>query len=136
MTEADLTSQIVGMMEIFYIAGSTAFAVISAYIIALYYFLHRSPWLMKFVAFSFFTLTLFYLGASTYGAVRHYTAVLKALEELRAREGLSPLGNMALEPMADTVTAYSTTAAGIVFIGVWISLAYLTFLHRWRMESY
>lgn len=136
MTEADLTSQIVGMMEIFYIAGSTAFGVISAYIIALYYFLHRSPWLLKIGAFSFFTLTLFYLGASTYGAVRHYTAVLKALEELQAREGLSALGNMALEPMADAVTAYSTNAAGIVFIGVWLSLTHLTFLHRWHREDH
>lgn len=134
MTEADLTQQIVGMMEIFYIAGSTSFAVISAYIVALYYFLHRSPWLLKFGAFAFFTLSLFYLLVSTYGAVRHYTAVLKALEELQAREGLSALGNMALEPTADAVTAWSTTAAGIVFVGLWVALVYLTFLHRWRED--
>jgi hypothetical protein len=132
MTEADLTSQIVGMMEVFYIAGSITFSVISAYIIALYYFLHRSPWVMKIGAFSFFTLTLFYLGMSTYGAVRHYDGLLKALEELRTHEGLSALGNMALEPMADSVATYSQSVAAVVIIGLWITLAYLTFLHRWR----
>ena len=131
VTEADLTGQIVAMMEIFYLAGATTFTVISAYIVALYYFLNQSPVLMRVGAFSFFTLALAFLGISTYGAVRHYTGVLKALDELAAREPLSALGNMALESTASAVANWSVAAAGAVFVGLWLSLTYLTFVHRW-----
>ena len=137
MTEADITSQIVSLMDLTLTGVGVVFSIVSAYVVALYYFLHRAPILLRLTAFLFFTLIVVFLGLFTAGVFDHGTALHAALEEIAAQGMLSPVGK--------AVLARSTVGGGMIdtslqlvvwagFASVYISFAYLTFLHRWKTD--
>jgi len=131
MTEAELTSQILTMTELFFTGISVVFSVVSAYIVGLYWFLRKAGWLMKLIGFSFFSLVIALLVVAGFGATRHAHGLNLALVDLGEKVNLSSLGSMAIEQTAQGV--YNLTASGLALMSllIYFGLAYLTFFYKW-----
>ena len=135
MTEADFTEQIVMTMELFLLGVSVLFTLMSAYVVALYFFLRRAGIALRVWAFAFLSFTIALLGVYSVGANRHNIGLRRGLEDLAAREGLSPLGTMAIEAQADLVNSVTIQSLWVIGLALYAALAYLTFLHRWPEEA-
>ena len=139
MTEADIANQIIQMMGLTLQGMGIAFTIVSAYVVALYYFLYRAPVILKVGSFLFFTLIAALFVFFMLGAFDHGAAIERALQDLAQKGPLSPIGQAALtrgnlgtssidEKLRLTIEA----AFGLVYL----SLFYLTFFHRWTHADY
>jgi hypothetical protein len=137
MTEADLMQQTSDLMELTVEGIGVVFSIVSAYIVALYYFLHRAPAVMKLGGFLFFSLIVGLLVIFTAGAFDHAAAIHSALAELAAKGALSPVGMAALARggVAGGVDAALKMIIWICFALVYLALSYLTFFSRWRSDQ-
>ena len=132
MTEAELTEQLLAANEQIYLAISVWFTVVSAYLLGLYWFLHKSSLIMRLEAFFMFSLVLAFLAVTTFGLARHSTGINLALEQLALTTELSPLGKMAIEGTAKGVYLVLTRGAFVITGAIYAGLIYLTFFHRWE----
>jgi hypothetical protein len=136
MTEADITGQLVQMMDMTINGTGLFFSMISAYIVAIFFFLHRAPVIMKLVGFLFFSLAAAFLMLFMRGTFDHSHALQAALVELSQRGDLSPVGKAAMargigaEGIDATIQQVMFGALGLVYL----TLFYLTFLHRWKHD--
>jgi hypothetical protein len=136
MTEADITQQIVMMMDLTINGTAVFFSMISAYIVALFFFIHRAPFALKFVAFLFFTLACAFLMLFMRGTFDHAHALQDALVELSKQGALSPVGKAAIARGIDAGNIDATLqqvmwgALGFVYL----ALLYLTFIRRWKLD--
>jgi hypothetical protein len=139
MTEADIASQLIQMMSLTLQGMGVVFSIVSAYVVALYYFLYRAPLILKLGSFLFFTLIMALLVFFTLGAFDHGAAIERTLAELAQKGPLSPIGQAALARgnlgtgSIDEKLRWSIEAA---FGLVYLSLFYLTFFHRWAHADY
>lgn len=131
MTEAELTEQLLAANEQIYLAISVWFTVISAYILGLYWFLHKSSLLLRLEAFFVFTLVLGFLAVTSFGLARHSIGINLALSELSQTTELSALGKMAIEGTAKNVYTVLTQGSFVIAAIVYLGLFYMTFFHRW-----
>jgi hypothetical protein len=137
MTEADITGQIVQMMNLTISGISVFVTIVSAYIVAVFFFLHRAPIVLKLVAFLFFTLAVAFLMLFMRGSFDHAHALQAALVELNQNGGLSPVGRAALARGVGAAEGIDTTIQHVMWgaLGlVYVVLFYLTFLHRWKHD--
>jgi hypothetical protein len=114
------------------------FTIVSVYIGALHYFLRKAPFLMRLVAFAFFSGALAFLGITSIAVERTTSGVLHVLKGLTGREALPP-------PTNQYFGLDSFVASGDVSIGVWagwimtggiyLALLYLTFSYKPVVES-
>ena len=132
MTEAELTEQLLAANEQIYLAISVWFTVVSAYLIGLYWFIHKGSLLLRLEAFFMFTLVLIFLVVTSFGLVRHSTGINLALYELSQTTELTALGRMALENTAQGV--YNSLKYGsFIIVGlIYLGLFYLTFFYEWK----
>ena len=84
MSEAELADQITQMMSITLQGIGVVFSIVSAYVVALYYFLYRAPVVLKISGFVFFTLIGALLVFFMLGAFDHGAAINQALADLAA----------------------------------------------------
>lgn len=136
MTEADITSQLVQMMDMTINGTGLFVSMVSAYIVAIFFFLHRAPIIMKLVAFIFFSLAVAFLMLFMQGTFDHAHALQAALVELSHKTELSPVGKAAMargvgaEGIDQTIQQVMFGALGLVYF----TLIYLTFMHRWKND--
>ncbi len=131
MSEAELTEQLLAVNEQVYLAISVWFTVISAYILGLYWFLHKSGWLLKLEAFFMFSLVLGILGMASFGLARHSEGIILSLDALSKTTELSILGKMSLENTARGVTLVLTRGSFVIAGFIYFGLLYLTFFYAW-----
>jgi len=131
MNEADLTEQLLQITELLFTGTSVVFTIISAYIVGLYWFLHKTSWFMRLIVFSMFTMMMAILMVAGFGAFRHSEGITLALIELSKTEQLSPLGLMAIENTAQGVSDVVTTGSVIIAASLYAALFYLNFFYRW-----
>lgn len=134
MTEADLTEQLLQTTELLFIGASVFFTITSAYIIGLYWFLHKTGLLMRTMAFSMFTMIMVVLIVAGLGAFRHSAGITLALIELSKTEQLSPLGLMAIEQTAQGVFDVVTFGTIAISFAIYCALLYLNFFYRWEQK--
>jgi hypothetical protein len=136
MGEADLIQALVEALEVVLAIVSIYFSVVAAYVSALWFFLRRSPFLMKAVAWLIFTGALIFIALSIVGTERLTAGLFQALEALPERSVLPPAQNMymGLESTLAYHHEYAIIAGFIVAIAMYLCLFYLTFLHRWQEE--
>lgn len=134
MSEAEITEQMVMMMDLTLTGVSVFFSIISAYIVALFYFLNRAPFGLKVTAFAFFTLTMLFLAVFAAGTFSHAAALQRGLIDLAATSEISPVAGAAVENgVADrgvldrTIRSLTWMSMGLVYL----ALTYFTFFHRW-----
>lgn len=116
---------------------SIYFTVVSAYLAALYYFLHRAPFLMKLVAMLMLSGAFLFLGFSAMGIERLLSGLFFALEAIAPGDRLAaPPENAALlyfgaEALLVDAYRYAVWLGWGVAALVYLTMVYLTFLHRW-----
>ncbi len=131
MTEAEVIAAFATLGQAFLAGLQASFAIVSAYIIALYFFLGRAPLAMRIVAFGFFTSTLAVLGVYLAGAKAYGDGIAIELAEIQTRTTLSTLGRVVLWLMNDP-HAYALLYASLAIgLAAYITLFYLTFFYRW-----
>ena len=146
MTEGEVVEQLVGFTNILLTSVSLIFSVVSAYIVALNYFIGSSNFMARLGSFLFITLILAILVVTMMGAESTHAGLLARLAELDAQGQLTAAGKAALGNNATMVigplTGASYSIDSLIAIGTWIglgfvylALAYLTFLHRWTPDA-
>jgi hypothetical protein len=109
------------------------FSIVSVYIGALHYFLSRAPWLMRLVAFVFFSGAMVFLGITTVAVERTTSGVLNALRQLPDR-GAAPPPTELYFGLDRFVTAgdisIGVLAGWAMTLGIYLALAYLTFAYK------
>ncbi len=135
MTEAEITEQMVMMMDLTLVGVSVFFSIVSAYIVALFYFLNRAPFGLKLTAYAFFTMTMAFLAVFAANSFSHAAGLQLALIELSKTTDLSPIGEIAVRSGVADRTALDQAIRAISWAGmglVYATLTYFTFVHRWR----
>ena len=146
MSEGEVVEQLIGFTDILLVSVSLIFSVVSAYIVALNYFIGSSNFLARLGSFLFITLILGMLVAAMLGASSTHAGLIARLHELEAAgeltaAGRAPLANSAamfIDPFTGAGHSIDSiimlcTQVGLVF--VYLALAYLTFLHRWTPDA-
>ncbi len=135
MNEAEITEQMVLMMDLTLAGVSVLFSIVSAYIVALYFFLRDAPFGLKLIAFVLFSLTFAFLCIFAANCFSHSASLHAALVELGETAALSPVGRSAIEPRFIDRAALDETIQTITWTGMtlfYLALTYFTFLHNWR----
>jgi uncharacterized integral membrane protein len=145
MTEGEVVEQLVNFTEILLVGVSLIFSVVSAYVVALNYFIGSSNFPARFGSFTFITLVLGMLLAVMVGAASTHAGLISRLLELESEGQLTAAGRALL--------ANATTDTGITILNinqsvddfirmciwaglaiVYLALAYLTFVHHWSPD--
>ncbi len=140
MSEGEILERLVDFSELTLNGIGVFFTVISAYAAALYYFVNRSAFTGRLVAFVFFSVTLGILGLVFFGAAQLQAAMIATLAQMAQTAPLSPAGAAALANARALYGGLSTDAwlrwamlGG--FGAAYIALFYLTLLHNWRFDA-
>jgi hypothetical protein len=130
MKEPELINAFAALGQAFVTGLQASFTIVSAYIVALYFFLGRAPLLMKTVAFAFFTGTMLVLGLVMLGAITYADGIALALGQEGA--ALSVVGRAVID-MMDHPLAYLLLGMAIgIGAATYLTLFYLTFFYRWH----
>lgn len=146
MSEGEVVSELVEFTNILMVGVSLIFSIVSAYVVALNYFIGSSNLLARFGSFVFVTLILGMLMAVMAGAQTTHSGLIARLHELEAQGSLTAVGRAVLENATpewiSALTGNRYSIDGVVRACVWaglgfvyLSLAYLTFLHRWTPDA-
>jgi hypothetical protein len=147
MTEGEVVEQLVQFTNIVLVGVSLIFSIVSAYVVALNYFISTSDGMAKTGSFVFVTLVLAMLVVVMMGAQTTQAGLIARLHELEAQGDLTAAGRAVLANAtpewvgAITGNAYSIDDVVRTFIWVglafvYFALAYLTFLHRWTQDAF
>ena len=130
MTEAEISNQLLALAGISLSGVSVFFTLFSAYIVALYFFLHRAPFAMRAVVFVFLTLAFLYLAVLADGMSQHAMGLHRALADLAAARPVTAASRALLDGGDSNLSLRWMNIAGL---GVnYLGLLYLTFFYRWE----
>ena len=143
MSEGEAVGLLVEFTNIVLVGVSLIFSVVSAYIVALNYFIGSANLLARVGSFGFISLVLAMLMVLMAGAQTTQGGLIDRLRELEARGELTAAGRAVLAnaiPDIGIIASYSID--DIVKLCIWIgfgfvylALGYLTFLHRWTPDA-
>ena len=134
MTEGEVMEQIVGYMSLLLLGVSIIFTVVSAYIVALNYFVGEALFTARLGAFAFVSLILVLLLVVMVGAQVAHDGLVARLRELDALGQLTAAGRAALSNAASGVDAAVRALTWLGMVAVYMALGYMTFLHRWKPD--
>jgi hypothetical protein len=145
MSEGEVVSELVEFTNVLMTGVSLIFSIVSAYVVALNYFIGAANFIARFASFAFMTLILGMLMMVLIGAQDTHVGLIARLQELQAQGQLSAAGRAVLANSAPEwvgiVTRHHYSIDDIVRICVWVglgftyvALGYLTFLHTWRPD--
>jgi hypothetical protein len=146
MTEGEVVAELVEFTNIVMVGVSLIFSIVSAYVVALNYFIGSSNLLARFGSFLFITLTLGMLMVVMMGAQATHAGLIARLAELDAQGRLTAAGRAVLDNATPewigALTGSGYSIDSIVRLCLWgglsftyLALAYLTFLHRWTPDA-
>ena len=146
MTEGEVVEQLVNFTNILLAGVSLIFSIVSAYVVALNYFIGSSNFLARLGSFAFVTLILGLLLIVLMGAQATQSGLVARLFELERAGDLTAAGRAVLanakpDPaLSAMLGGYSIDEVVRVFtwsslIFIYLALSYLTFLHRWTPDA-
>lgn len=146
MSEGEVVEQLVEFTNILLVGVSLIFSIVSAYVVALNYFIGSANFLARTGSFLFVTLILGMLMVTLVGAEATHAGLIQRLAELQAQGQLTAAGRAVLANAAPDITGavsgHGYSVDEIVRLCVWggllfvyFALAYLTFLHRWTPDA-
>ena len=131
MSESEIVAAFATLGQAFLAGLQASFAIVSAYIVALYFFLGRAPLPMRILAFVFFSATLAVLAVFLAGAMAYGDGIAISLADMQTKGKLSHLGGIVLE-LVNHPQAYALLYASLLIgIAAYVTLFYLTFFYRW-----
>ncbi|MGD9813998.1 MAG: hypothetical protein AB7Q23_08015 [Hyphomonadaceae bacterium] len=134
MSEGEVVEQIIGYMSLLLLGVSIIFTVVSAYIVALNYFVGEAMFTARLGAFAFVSLILALLLVVMVGAQTAHDGLIERLRELQADGQLTAAGRAALANAQNGVDAMVRALTWLGMIAVVGALAYMTFVHRWKPD--
>ena len=142
MSEADVVERLAQQTDTLLAGISLIFSIVSAYVVALNYFIGSANLMARVASFAFMTLIMGNLAMSMAGVTSAHAGLEARLVELQEQGNLTAVGRSLLANATPEWTGmltgmhYSidsivslTTAIGLAF--VYFGLAYLTFMHKW-----
>jgi hypothetical protein len=146
MSEGEVVGELVEFTNILMVGVSLIFSVVSAYVVALNYFIGSSNFLARFGSFAFISITLGMLMVVMMGAEATHTGLIARLAELEAQGQLTAAGRAVLAnatpEWVGALTGHRYSIDEVIRLCVWVglgftyvALAYLTFLHRWTPDA-
>ena len=136
MTEAEILQALFSVIGSVITIFSLFFTLVSGYLAALYLFLSRAPFMLRFVAFALLSFGLVFLGGSVavlqtvqnglFAAWAKIPTPVVNLRELRNPIPFAPSDALPVSQQEIGV-AIGWAVAGLVYA----ALAYLTFIYRW-----
>jgi len=140
MSEGDVVNQLVNFTNILLAGISVLFTVISAYVVALNYFIGSASPGARIMAFLFVSLILGMLAFVMMGAQATQIGLIDRLREI-GPANLSAAGRAALNNATTSAVAGHSIDEVVRFF-VWTGLAfiyaalgYMTFLHKWTPDA-
>ena len=143
MSEGEVVAELVEFTNILLIGVSLIFSVVSAYVVALNYFIGEANFLARLGSFAFISLVLGMLLVVMMGAEVTHVGLIARLTELDSAHQLTAAGRALLA----NASAESGASLGgrsideVIRLCVWLglafiyfALAYLTFVHRWTTD--
>ena len=146
MSEGEVVGELVEFTNILMVGVSLIFSIVSAYVVALNYFIGSANMLARIGSFLFITLILGMLMTTMAGAQATHIGLIARLHEIEAEGALTAVGRAVLNNAApewvgaltgnrysidDVIRTCIWTGLGFVYL----ALAYLTFLHRWTSDA-
>jgi len=134
VSEAEIVQALLASIQVVVGVFSMFFAIVCAYIAGLYFFLSRAPVGLRLLAFFLLSIGLVFLGGSAVIQQRLQEELFAAWAKLPAR---TIAAEMLRNPFAVAPPGWSLQDIGVVVgwitaVGVYLALAYLTFLYRWQ----
>ncbi len=116
---------------------SVSFGLISAYIVGLWLFLRRAPFVLRFLSFALLTCGLAFMGALTgglngllLGTERAWLKLPATSVEIASFGGERPDFLLGL-----SLYEASAVLGGAAFGAIYVALFYLTFFYRWSDDG-
>lgn len=145
MSEGEVVQQLVEFTNILLAGVGLIFSIVSAYVVALNYFIGEANFVARLSSFLFMTLVLGMLMMVMAGAQVSHAGLIARLVELQTQGQLTAAGKALLanaQPeWVGAVTSRSYSIDDIVNACVWgglgfvyLGLAYLTFVHKWAPD--
>ena len=145
MSEGEVVEQLAHHTDTLLAGISLIFSIVSAYVVALNYFIGSANLLARVASFAFMTLILGMLAVAMMGVQSAHAGLEARLMELQHGGALTAAGRAVLANAtpewtgALTGTHYSidsivSLCTGIGLAFVYLGLAYLTFLHKWTPD--
>jgi hypothetical protein len=145
MSEGEVVQQLVEFTNILLAGVGLIFSIVSAYVVALNYFIGEANFMARLSSFMFMTLVLGMLMAVMLGAQETHAGLIARLVELQHQGQLTAAGGALLAnahpAWAGAISHYRYSIDDIVNTCVWgglsfvyVGLAYLTFLHKWTPD--
>ena len=135
MTESEIMQAFLASGQVVISLFSMFFAMISAYIAGLYFFLNRAPIALRFLAFFLLSGGLVFLGAAA--AIQQWLQQSLAIAWAKVPSpifSIAPLRDplsLAL-PYGLSLTEVGTILGWITAMSVYLALGYMTFAYKWR----
>lgn len=145
MSEGEVVQELVEFTNVLLAGVSLIFSIVSAYVVALNYFIGSANLLARLGSFAFMTLILGMLFAVMIGAQDTHLGLIARLHELETQQQLTAAGRALLinatpewvgmithrrYSLDDIIRACIMIGLGFVYL----ALAYLTFVHKWRQD--
>jgi hypothetical protein len=145
MSEADVVQELVEFTSVLLAAVGLIFSIVSAYVVALNYFIGQANFAARLASFGFMTLVLGMLMMVMLGAQDTHLGLIARLHELEAQGQLTAAGRALLAnstpEWVGIITGHRYSIDDIVRTCVWsglafiyAALAYLTFAHNWTPD--
>jgi hypothetical protein len=136
MSEAEMMQGVLSSIQVVISLFSTLFALISAYIAGLYFFLRHAPLPLKLLAFLLLSIGLIFLGGAAITQQRLQVGLLIAWAKLPtpviAIDGVLRDPIQVGLPPGWTFYDVGVTVGWLTAVSVYLALAYMTFIYRWK----
>jgi hypothetical protein len=139
MSEAEVMQTMFSSIQVVVSLFSTFFAVVSAYIAGLYFFLNRAPFALRLLAFFLLSVGLLFLAGAAMIQQRLQAALLATWAKLPSPT--VPADTVLRNPLPVSLPpGWSLYEVGVnlgwlVGLSVYLALAYMTFVYRWSRRG-
>lgn len=134
MSEGEVVEQLIEYTNVLLFGVSIIFTVVSAYIVALNYFVGEALLLARVGAFAFVSLILGLLLVVMIGAEANHAGLIARLRELDSGGELTSAGRAMLSNATNGTDDIVRALLWAGLLSVYAVLGYMTFLHRWKPD--
>jgi drug/metabolite transporter (DMT)-like permease len=139
MSEAEVMQGVFSSIQVVISLFSTFFAMISAYIAGLYFFLNRAPVALKLLAFFLLSVGLAFLAGAAITQQRLQVGLLAAWAKLSspaiAVDAVLRNPFPAALPQGWSLYDVGVNIGWLTGLAVYLALGYMTFLYRWKADA-
>jgi len=134
MSEGEVVEQLVEFTSVLLLGVSVLFTVVSAYVVALNYFIGEANLGARVASFAFLSLILAMLVMVMIGAQATQIGLVERLREIDAAGELTAAGRAQLHNADAAIDTFVRSCIWVGLVATYTALAYLTFVHRWTPD--